>query len=356
MTGLLAPGANGSFHGLVDDPWCPQPMAADKNVRHREEPGGVWSGPPTPKQAQQLATTWAELEGDFELISDDYVGPRLPNQITAAEKEQIVRLYDSIRRQTGDLIIDSSQLDRRRAPAWRAGMMREVRSLLQTASGRELLFNLNDNVIGADAATNQDIHRQTRIKPLFEDDTLQTQAHVDAHAKLNYDNAFNEAANEQDAALRADDSAGPGSDVTIFMNPGAWIPSSGPYVDPWLFNPTGQKLMHEGKHAYDKTHGRFDGHLVEDKDGVTEDQRSFARGEHAAIGIGRSSGARMTENAFRAEHELLKASGRLSLARDGSTVPRRHYRRSEAPPANSPAPDASELARRRAEAKSHYIE
>lgn len=72
-------------------------------------------------------------------------------------------------------------------------------------------------------------------------------------------------------------------------------------------------LMHEGKHAYDYTHGVSDARYIDPSDGVPLDIGKQAS-EHAAIGIGRYRREPMTENGWRAEQETLKIAGRFSAA------------------------------------------
>lgn len=337
--------------------YAPEPY--DTNVLHRSHVSGVKQGPPTDKEVVQRREAAKELARDFEIVPSNFVGPRLPNQVTADEMHQIVLLYDSIRRQTGDFIIDGDELDPMRADAWREDMLREVRALLQTSNGRDLLLRLNDNVIGDDKNTGEEIRRRTTVKPMFADangDHKQDGKDAGYYNALDYENAVtSDEGDWKDPILRMDGTPGPGCDQLIRMNGGAYV-LSGAYSDPFERpGATGMTLMHEGKHAYDSTRGRDNLRYIDPSDGVPWDVGILER-EHEAVGLGRHRNDRMTENAWRAEQELIKAAGRFSEANDGVTTPRPHHHHRKGPQTPGEAIDGESMRGIRTRVQSNYVD
>lgn len=100
-----------------------------------------------------------ELRGNFDVVPDDFIGPRNQNQVTQAEYEEIARTYSDIRLGRSDLKLDTAGLSEEDAAAFRAGTMSDIGNLLQTQSGRGLVRSLAYAPLQADGTS----HRTTTI-------------------------------------------------------------------------------------------------------------------------------------------------------------------------------------------------
>lgn len=272
-----------------------------------------------------------ELSDRFEVVADDFEGERLSNQVTAAEYEKICATYSDIRLGRGDLTIDASKYTSKKdQDAYKAGALTDIASLLQTESGRALVYGLHDNATQKDADGNP-IHRHTTLTPLLNDDgTVDKTNGYAAPEGWGGDATVN-----RDGTL----TAGEGTDVTIAYNPGVNVGEA--YSDYWDANPwlagfrSDVILMHEGNHALMMTTGMCDPRTVQKTDNaantkdplMAQDARSrISRTEHQAVGIGLYANDPMTENAYRAERNALAEGGGVGLVEgDGELTRRNSY-------------------------------
>lgn len=83
-----------------------------------------------------------ELAGQFQVVPDDFVGPRLPNQVTQAEFQDIAATYSDIRRGQTNFQFDTAGMTDKEAAAFQGHVMGDMSRILTTQSGRDLLNQL----------------------------------------------------------------------------------------------------------------------------------------------------------------------------------------------------------------------
>lgn len=294
-----------------------------------------------------------DLADRFDVVGDDFVGPRLPNQVTQSEYRQICSTYSDIRLGRGDLTIDASQYtDPTAQQNYRNGAMNDIASMLQTQSGRAIINQLHDNHPQNDA-NGDPIHRHTTMVPLLKADGT-------------VDNTNGYAAPDGGGSMRSVNpdgtlgAAGSGTDVHIRYNPGVNLGDTFPNLtasNPWLTTMRSDVLLaHEMNHAINQTAGTGDPTAVQATDNAanaTDPNMAFdsayrdrngnplRRIEHQAVGIGQYAGGGMTENAYRAERRLMGDTGAKGTRAGDTTMQQRtNYVLYPAPAAPAPAPGA----------------
>jgi hypothetical protein len=254
-----------------------------------------------PAGAMDRQAAQRELAGRFQVVPDDFVGPRLPNQVTQSEYQQVARTYSDIRLGRGDLTIDTSERTPDEAADYRAGAMNDIADLLQTQTGRTELQGLSNNE-ATDAAGNT-IHRHTTLSALHQDANGDNDRSNDGNAPIDTTNGFADPVNFADSQTRPDANGnmvnGPGSDVVVRYNPGVTINTTRSDVI----------LAHELRHTMDETHGGLDATTVAATDGVPADTGNFMRWEHQAAGLGIHANEPVNENHYRAERAMIGATG-----------------------------------------------
>lgn len=299
--------------------------------------------------AEDRALAAKELSDRFTIVDDDFEGERLPNQVTQAEYEKLTAVYSDIRLGRGDLTIDGSKYSSEEdAAAYKTGVLGDIASLLQTESGRQLVYALHDNATQKDE-NGDPIHRHTTLTPLLNDDGTVDRTNGYAapegwggDAKVNRDGTL---------------SPGEGTDVTIAYNPGVNVGEA--YQDYWDANPwlegfrSDVILMHEGNHALMMTTGMCDPRTVQRTDNkansrdplMAQDARAgISRTEHQAVGVGLYANDPMTENAYRTERKILGEAGAPgSNESDANLTLRTSYTPSASRPA-VPAPTSDPFA------------
>ena len=88
---------------------------------------------PGPGMTVPAASTEPREGGRFDIVGDDFVGPRQHNQVTQQEFEEIARVYSDIRLGRGDLTMDTSEMPADQAAAYRQGVMDDIGTMM-TAS------------------------------------------------------------------------------------------------------------------------------------------------------------------------------------------------------------------------------
>lgn len=238
-----------------------------------------------------------ELSGNFQVVGDDFVGPRNENQVTEEEYQQIARTYSDIRMDRSDLQLDlPADMDPADAEAYREGAMTDIGRILQTRSGRDLIGQLSDN---QDADGN---HRITRIAGNDPDPQ-------NAHASGN------------PGDVGTHEHPGAGGDSTVTYNPGSvWQPLPGStHGEPWMPMRSDVQLFHELTHSLHQTHGTLaDGTVTNaglDAAGVPagdlsrRDAGDIDRAEHQAVGIGEFGDASISENEYRRARMRIAGGG-----------------------------------------------
>ena len=297
--------------------------------------------------AADRAKAATDLAGRFNVVDNDYKGTKLPNTVTKAEYEKICAAYSDVRLGRGDLTIDASKYTSKKdQDAYKAGALNDIASLLQTESGRGLVYQLGNNATQKDAKGNP-IHRHTTLTPL-----LDSQGKVDkTNGYAAPDGAGGDATVGRDGKL----TPGKGTDVTIAYNPGVNVGDAYKEyqaANPWLSGFRSDViLMHEGNHAMQMTAGTGDPRYVQRTDNAAnksdplmaqDASARISRIEHQAVGVGLYANDPMTENAYRAERRKMADAKAPGLnAGDSTLTPRTSYTpsaptRAVAPPSADP--------------------
>jgi len=223
-----------------------------------------------PAGARDRQSASRELASRFQVVGDDFIGPRAGNQVSAAEYEQLVHTYSDVRLGRGDLTMDTSMIaDPKQAAAYREGTMTNIAELMMTEGGRAQVERMQNNVLHDDAgkartdAKGHDIHHHTTIRPLFRDANGDGNQTNDPTTAADYDNG-NAMGNEFGVSgegptgkpdgsqqqfsgrVGGDPTAarGKGTDSTLWWNPTA---NDG--------SPADVILAHEMNHSYNETQG-----------------------------------------------------------------------------------------------------
>lgn len=271
-----------------------------------------------------------DLAGRFQVLPDDFVGPRRQNQVTQEEYQNIARTFSDVRRGSGDLRVDSSGFDGANAKTesaeYRQGTMDMIANMMMTSSGRRQINNLNNNVqVGDDGkpvldADGNEQHRRVTLKPLFgvDNGTRDRNGNIawqdpgagnHTTSNLRSDNGYAAplaAGSDRDAS----GNRGTGTNVDIIWNPGANnIGGQGARSD--------IILAHEMQHAINQSQGTqaFGTYGGINPDGTPRTDARFRNAERQAVGLTRSdspSGGHYpgdsdgcTENTYRSERNQL---------------------------------------------------
>ncbi len=117
-----------------------------------------------------------DLADNFEVLPDDFIGPRNHNQVSQDEFDHIAHTYSDIRLGRGELTINTDGFDTRDdANRYRDAAMEDVAQMMMTTSGRRQIEQANDN--------EEDYH--TTINPYFQSSDDKTFAGLsgDDHAE-----------------------------------------------------------------------------------------------------------------------------------------------------------------------------
>lgn len=262
-----------------------------------------------------------DLSNRFEVLDDDFVGPRQHNQVSQAEYEEIARTYSNIRMGRGDLTMDSSSLDDDTdRQEWEDGMMNSVADMMMTTSGRRQVMGISNNTLVDDAGNarldddGDEIHRHTTMRPDLEDDgsLVTDNAGVGRAGSNSNDEAFYQLDDEGNISGR-----GMGTDANLFINPNLQVDDC---------NRTDVVLAHEMQHVQNRTQGTMvPGDHVSTQGELDSPDDAFRARERQAVGLptpfsghypGDADGC--TENTYREERNQLNPNERL--------LPRTHYR------------------------------
>jgi len=197
-----------------------------------------------------------DLANRFDVVPDNFVGPRLPNQVTQSQYQDIAHTYSDIRMGRGDLTINTSEQTKpEEAARYRQQTMNTIADQMMTQSGRDAVGRLHNNVLVDDAgkprldASGKEQHHSTQIRALYNSNPagnpLDTNNDGTVDAKDAHDEAHrfngNAYADATDTSKRGDwfrtqrtdasgkpvnDASGnpimdrgPGTDSTIWFNP-----------------------------------------------------------------------------------------------------------------------------------------
>ena len=284
------------------------------------DPGGMIDR----QQAQR------DLAGRFQVVGDDFVGPRRDNQVSQEEFQRIAHTFSDVRMGRGDLHVDSSSFDGPNRDADRAryeqGSMDMIANMMMTQSGRGQIENLHDNVLRDDAGDARttwygaEQHHQTTLVPLFGVDNGRRDANgavlyddpgAGNHntSTLRQDNGYADAVDTTRMQRNADGTRGDGTDVNIRWNPESNnIGGQGARSD--------IILAHEMEHTVNETQGTMARGLYgNNPDGSPRADSQFQNWERQAVGLTRSDSPTgghypgdpdgCTENTYRAQRNAL---------------------------------------------------
>ncbi len=234
--------------------------------------GGLWG---SFTRLIDRAQASSELRDRFDVVPDDFVGPRLPNQVTESEYDEIVNTYSDIRTGNSNFRFDSSGLTGDDAAAFRDRTMQDFASILQTPSGRGLV---NQMAYGKNADGS-------------------------AHTLT-----LRGITNPAGAGVLADNipnaSNGTGSNGTLSIAPGQPIvDASAP--DHYGHIRSDMVLYHELVHANHNRNGTRDATPMTAAEAVDPKDIGTRGSEYQAMGLGRYAGDLYTENRYRAERRAM---------------------------------------------------
>jgi hypothetical protein len=240
-----------------------------------------------------------ELGSRFEIVGDDFIGPRKPNQVSQAEFNRIAILYSDLRMGDTNVKWGTSGMSEDDAAAFKSGTMDDIADILTTTQGRELMDQLAyQEVDGRDLTT-----------------TLGRAANPgDAGAYID--------ARDPERSFDGTGTSGgvnyqPGRSLDMAKDLGnADYESS-----PWAKMSSDIVLFHELVHANHSRQGLADAEIVDgqysrptiaDSEAATRRDRGTAVEEYATVGLA-GYGDDLNENAYRAERSIVT----------GTPIPRR---------------------------------
>jgi hypothetical protein len=243
-----------------------------------------------------------QLRSRIDIVDGETSGPRLPNQVTRDEFHQAAHDFSDVRLGRGNLrLAPDPHATVAEADAFTNGAMVDVAAMLQTSSGRQEVSALSHNDRGHTTTIEPNLDKKTRA-PLHE--------------------AVTPPADSLNAVQNHDGTPRSGSDAHIHYNPGVEAKHSRSDV----------VLSHEMRHALDETHGNMDNTLVDKTDGVpqdlivTKEHPPVMRYDHQALGIGKYTDEKLTENHYRQERqEIGSTAGPDSVLPGDKDMPLREY-------------------------------
>ncbi|MCB9793365.1 MAG: hypothetical protein H6741_11650 [Alphaproteobacteria bacterium] len=282
-----------------------------------------------------------ELSDRFDVVGDDFVGPRMQNQLSQEEYDEVVRMYSDVRLGRGDLTLDSSEMGEAQSQAFQDAAMGDIARLLQTESGREMIRQMSNNVMVDDEGNErkflgdhevtgswlenfgQSRHRHTTLSALHQDTNGDWDRSNDGNAPIDLTNGFSdpELGNGVGVSQRnADGTRGSGSDVTIRANPGVMLDFNGD-GNPDTTTTSDIILMHELAHARHQTQGTLASGQIQADGTIPAGHPDIGtqNWEHQAAGLGHWADESLTENGYRRDRQSL--GEQIPLRPSYSTLP-----------------------------------
>ena len=217
----------------------------------------------------------AELRDRFDVVPDDFVGPRLPNQVTASEYDQIVNTYSDIRTGHSNVRFDNSQLSGDAATNFQGNVMSDLASMMQTPSGREMI---NGMAYGKNADGS-------------------------AHA-MTIRGITNPGGAQAIPGVEANTSNGTGTNTTIEYAPGQSIVNPGK-TGVYGSVRSDMTLYHEMVHAHHMRNGDEDTRTLTAATATDRRDRGLRAWEYQAMGLGSHANDPYSENRYRAERRAM---------------------------------------------------
>lgn len=226
-----------------------------------------------------------ELSGLFQIIGADHEGAKDPNMVSQAEYEKLCNQYSDIRTGNSQIKVDAGERKGEEADMFKAFLMGDIESMLQTEVGRSLINELSTQKDAGDKPLTTTI--MGAASP--------TQAK--AHTTERKQNAIDWSEN------------GVGADMTVEYAPGKDVNKPGS-TSPWFPMRSDVVLFHELTHALHGTRGEFEKGEVPQSELAPDDEKGVPLEEYATVGLGRFAGSKdpkyaVNENAYRAERRDL---------------------------------------------------
>ncbi len=260
--------------GPIFGPLMPSTEGLDDLQRIYEEEG--FSGLMDPEGACDRMAAREELSSRFQVVADDFQGPRAGNQVTQDQYDEIVRQYSDIRLGRTDLQIDTAGLSEDDARAFRDGTMNDIADILQTESGRGLIGSLAD---------------------------------APGHGLFGMSDSVTTISRRNNAAGVADPSNANGGGTFGTSGYVRYVP--GVNTAPGSANIRSDvTLYHELVHAHDAVYNTWNANPVTAATGGTQTDINAGIGEfeYHAAGLGQYANAEFSENRYRGERRLIGAT------------------------------------------------
>jgi hypothetical protein len=220
----------------------------------------------------------AALQSRFQIVPDNYQGPRAPNTITQQVFNHLVDEYANIGAGRGDLTMDTSELSPEDARDWRGAMMNDVATVMQTETGRAEIDRLSNNHEALSG-----MHHHTTLRALHIDANGNRDRNDDDGAALDRSGGETIPVNPSASRTRVQNGqvvSGAGSDMIVRMTPG------GVGFGDLIGDQRGDVVLsHELRHALDGTGGNRDMNTV-GNDAVIPADRGLHESEYQAVGLG----------------------------------------------------------------------
>ncbi len=267
--------------------------------------------------AQQLKSADSALRPMFQVIPDDFVGPRLPNQVTQRQYDRALKMYATIDSEKSSIAFDRKSLQNAvdengntiSFQSFKRGFMKDIALVLQSESGRDLIERILTQNKGHGLLISLNT-RYTVLPSNINRGVFQVTDKGQGESTIPEDST--------DGYLQRTGKAGIGADAKIRYVP-AGIMAKLPRNDVTLF--------HELVHAYRDMSGTAPRWLVPNSARLPED-RSYHGPlgwyEYQASGLSVYANEKLSENRYRAERATLGSSQR-GLPSDIGLPQRQHY-------------------------------
>ncbi len=268
--------------GLLDGLFGDERQVEGRNVG--EGTDGLFGSIGSMMRMADRAAASVELRDRFDVVPDDFVGPRLPNQVTESEYSQIVNTYSDIRTGNSNIGFDSSNMTGDAATNFRGNVMNDLASMMQTPSGRAMISGM---AYGRNADGSA---HSTTIRGITNPGGAQAIPTVDANT-----------------------GNGVGTNTTIEYTPGATINTApGDSVSTIRSDVA---LYHEMVHANHMRNGTEDRRVLGQAGNpapVHARDNGITSWEYQAVGLGHHANQPYSENTYRSERTAM-----------GDTMPQR---------------------------------
>ena len=226
-----------------------------------------------------------ELADKFEIVDDDFMGPKKPNQLSQEEFERVAGTYSDIQKGNTNLQFDTTNMDDKKSADFKSKVMGDMSNILTTSSGRDLLTQL---AYGTNP-NNGNAYTTTLI------DSANPGA---AGSSRSAGTKFEDMGNGVGVNNVLKYAPGVDTDMAKTMSPN--------YESADFRHITSDTILfHELTHALHKRDGSRPETLVGAEQSTISADDKVKQEEYNTIGLGAAANNPITENAYRAERELV---------------------------------------------------